>query len=121
MPFPASEDVIAEAERALGRKFPEALRARFIRSNGGDVSTSNDDWILFPVRDSTDRKRLSRTANDVVRETEQARSWHLFPQDAIAIGSNGAGDLLTLLPGSDALYAWDHATGAVVAVDVDFE
>ncbi len=60
------------------------------------------------MRDDSDRKRLSRTANDIVRETEAAREWDEFPADVVAIAGDGSGDALVLLPGSDEIYIWSH-------------
>jgi hypothetical protein len=56
--------------------------------------------------------------NDIVSETERAALWSNFPAGAVAIASNGAGDLLILLPSSDDLQFWDHETGSVSAVSV---
>ena len=121
MGFPVSDHFIVAAEQALGRRFPSALRARLARSNGGDIATADDDWILNPVRDDTDRKRLSRSANDMIRETGVARQWPGFPEGGIAVASNGCGDLLVVLPESDDLFHWDHETGEVSSVDVDWD
>jgi hypothetical protein len=80
MPFTTSETLIEFAEQSLERRLPEPLRLRLLRSNGGEGSTPDDDWILHPIRDASDRKRLVRTANDIIKETEQARQWRSFPQ-----------------------------------------
>jgi hypothetical protein len=119
MPFPVSESLLQHTERAMGRKLPLALRNRLERSNGGDVCAAGDVWTLVPVRDDTDRKRLARTANDILSETRQARTWPNFPADAFVIAQNGTGDLLVLLPVSDDIHYWDHETGlaSVVAID----
>jgi hypothetical protein len=109
MAFPVSEDKIAAAEAALGRSLPTVLRERLLADNGGEAEDHNGDgWFLHPVRDDSDRKRLSRTANDIVRETEAAREWDEFPADAVAIAGDGRGDALVLLPGSDEIYIWSH-------------
>jgi len=121
MPFPVDENEIKAAEQVLGRRFPMAMRNRLLRSNGGDITTEDDDWILYPVRDATDRKRLSRSCNDVVRETHVAREWcSRFPKDAVAIAANGSGDLLVLLPGSDEIHLWYHETGELSVQTVDW-
>lgn len=120
MAFPASEDVLARAEGTLGRRFPEYLRTRLARSNGGDISTAEDDWLLIPVRDHSDRKRLARTANDMVYETAQARKSHGFPEGGIAVAANGSGDWLVLLPGADDMHLWNHETEVVTVVEVDW-
>lgn len=121
MPFATSEALIEVVEQSLERRLPEPLRLRLLRSNGGEVSTSDDDWILHPIRDASDRKRLARIANDIIRETEQARQWRSFPQGAIAIGANGLGDLLVIRSGSDVIERWDHRTGELQTVSVNWD
>ncbi len=98
MPFPVAEQFIVETERKLGVSLPDAFRARMSRSNGGELSTDDDDWQLYPFFDTSDRRRLSRTSNDIVRETTSAREWRGFPPGAIAIAANGSGDHLVFIP-----------------------
>jgi hypothetical protein len=127
MPFPVAEEFIAETERKLGVSFPSAFRARMSRKNGGEFSTSNDDWQLYPFFDTSDRKRLSRTSDDIVRETGAARRWRGFPPEVIAIAANGCGDLLVFLPvaGSALLqsqpFLWLHETGELHPTDISFD
>lgn len=120
MAFSVDERYIAEAEDRLGVRLPEAYRAKLMRENGGALSTPPDHWDLYPVRDSSDRKRLKRTCNDIVLETTKARAWEGFPPRAVAIGTNSGGDQLVFLPessGSETLRPmlcwWDHETSAV--------
>lgn len=126
MAFPVTIDKIAAAENALGRTFPGPMRTRLAMSNGGDIFASGeiypdgDAWRLNPVRDDSDRKRLSRSANDILRETESARQWHAFPTDGIAVASNGTGDLLILLGDGDEIWLWDHETGEVFPAKVNW-
>lgn len=109
MAFPVTEDKIQAAEETLGRRLPDSLRERLLQNNGGEViDDEGNDWILHPVRDDSDRKRLARTANDIIRETESAREWEDFPENAIAIANDGTGDLIVLLPDYDAFYIWSH-------------
>src|SRR6476659_6329517 len=98
MPFPIAEQFIVSTERKLGVSFPPGFRARMSRINGGVLFTDEDDWQLYPFFDTSDRKRLSRTCNDIVRETITAREWRGFPPKAIAIAANGLGDYLVFLP-----------------------
>ncbi len=97
------------------------------RANGGDVPVGNDSFTLYPIFDTSDRKRLARTCNDIVRETATARQRPDFPPDALAVGDNGGGDLLVLLPDPDAprfadpVYWWDHETGELIRVADAFE
>jgi hypothetical protein len=94
MPFPLDSKFVDETERKLGVTFPSMFRGRMLKDNGGSVQAGDDDWQLFPFFDDTDRKRVGRTANDIVRETTRAREWPNFPPGAVAIASNGTGDLL---------------------------
>jgi hypothetical protein len=120
MAFNVDEHLIAAAEDALGCKLPSGLRTRLAVRNGGEVLTANGDWQLFPVPDRSSKKRLIRTLNDMIKETASARKWPQFPSDAIAVASNGCGDLLVAFPQSDAIFEWDHETGDVKPAQVDF-
>lgn len=128
MAFPTADARLAAAERELGARFPNQYRMRLISRNGGEVSTDDDDWQVFPVFDPTDRKTASRSANHIVLETRNARTWRGFPAEAVAIASNGGGDLLFLLPASTSsglmgpqVYVWDHETGRCEPTTLSFE
>lgn len=115
MAYPVPESLIREAEARLGRSLPVALRDRLIRNNGGSVRADDDDWELFPVWDATDRRTMRKTANHIVAETQQARTrWIGFPPDAVAVASNGTGDLLVIRTGRDEIERWRHETRDVV-------
>ena len=126
MPFPVDKKYILEAEEKLGVRFPESFRVKMQSENGGQLETVPDAWRLYPFFDKSDKKRLKRTNNDIVRETHSSRNWRSFPQDAVAIGTNGGGDKLVFLYSSKsgmlgpAVYWWDHETGAVHKVAEDF-
>lgn len=127
MPFPVDEKYIEATEKKLGVKFPLSFRVKMQEENGGKVETSPDAWHLYPFFDMSDRKRLKRTTNDIVRETEVAKKWTGFPKKAIAIGSNGCGDQLIFLLKKNAtslldtsVYWWDHETGFIHKVAEDF-
>lgn len=118
MAFPVEEYFIVETEKKLGVRFPRDYVKKMMKENGGSVKTSPDAWVLYPIFDMSDKKRLKRTCNDVVRETQNARDWPGFPNDAVAIGGNGGGDQLVLLPDGnspdalgDDVFWWDHETG----------
>jgi hypothetical protein len=128
MPFPLNIQFVKRAEAKLGKKLPLGYVVRMCRHNGGEVSAGPDTWSPYPIFDDSDRKRLKRTCNDIVRETVSARGgWGEFPSNALAIGANGGGDHLVLLeePGGDrygdAVYWWDHETGEVKRVADTFE
>lgn len=127
MPFPVEIKYVTETETRLGVKFPASFVVRMTKLNGGSVETDVDGWELFPFLDSTDRKRLARTCNDIVHETQFARQSPRFPADAVAIGANGGGDYLILVPQADApqllsheVFWWDHETGEISHVADDF-
>lgn len=124
MAFPVTEARVLAAEAALGWRLPEMLRTRLMVENGGEVQVGDDPdniWWLHPVWDDSDRKRMGRTANHVIRETEIARKWGRFPEDAAAIAGNGTGDFLIVRRGDDRIYWFSHETGDTVSVDVTWK
>lgn len=98
MSFPIDEKYIAETEKELGILFPENFKSKMMKENGGELMTDDDDWNLYPFFDKSDKKRISRTCNHIGLETKQAKNWNNFPSNRIAIGSNGSGNHLVLLP-----------------------
>ena len=124
MPFDLDERYIDAAEQALGASLPTSYRLAMMKRNGGSVATEGDDWDLYPIADDSDRKRLVRTLNGVVPETERARGWRGFPSGAVSLGGNGEGDQLVLLADgqglSPAVFIWRHETCESVRVADDF-
>lgn len=126
MPFPIDENYIMVTEEKLGVRFPPSFRNKMMRDNGGEVETPPDAWQLYPFFDSSDQKRIKRTCNDIVRETASAKNWTGFPNNALAIGSNGGGDKLILITSEDGttlrgeVFWWDHETASVSKVADDF-
>lgn len=127
MPFPVELEMVRRTESKLGRKLPPGYVAKMRRSNGGSVQAAIDSWELHPIFDDSDKARLKRTCNDVVRETAQNQDRPGFPHGALVIGDNGGGDLLIFLADppsdrfADAVYWWDHETGDVNKVADDFD
>jgi hypothetical protein len=129
MPFPVDVTWITQTEEKLGVRFPASFVTAMSKSNGGSVRTHIDQFELFPFLDASDRKRLQRTCSSIDRETLSARkNAYGFPPDAVAIGENGGGDLLVLLPMPEhpdtlahTIYWWDHETGEVEPVADDFK
>lgn len=126
MPFPVNAEYIELTEEKLGAKFPHSFRVKMEKENGGEVQTPPDAWELYPFFDTSDRKRTKRTSNDIIRETESAKNWIGFPEQAIAIGSNGCGDQLIFLRDTEKLvldarvFWWDHETGTIHKLADDF-
>ena len=120
MAFPVDEKYIKEAENRLGVTLPRELRTRLGRQNGGEWDDGLQIWFLHPVLDSSDKKRVARSCNDICRETATARQWRGFPENAVCIAHNDSGDLLLLLPAEDdegrlarGIYHWNHETAVV--------
>lgn len=119
MAFPISEDQITKTEAILGRRLPPIYRSMMMSNNGGTAFMNDGDtWGLHPILDSSDRKRLSRTCNHIIIETKSAMNWNGFPDNAVAIGDNGSGDILLILPSAadptsfeDTIFLFEHETG----------
>ena len=118
MPFPIAVEEIAKTEAKTAFTFPLGLKSRFSKDNGGEIEIGSDSWQLIPFLDASDRKRLARTCNDIVRETTRMRSWRGFPRDAFVVAQNGGGDYLIIRPEAEGstqlgetVYFWDHETG----------
>jgi hypothetical protein len=128
MPFPIDPKEIQKTETKLGVTFPLGFKARMSKNNGGELDVDGDFWQLVPFLDSTDRKRLARTCNDIARETKSACESRGFPQDAFVIASDGGGNYLFLRPSAESaktlgenIYQWDHETGEVSLVAESIE
>ena len=122
MPFAGSEALVAAAETALGRRLPDAHRDRLIRENGGEVRAARETWSLYPVWDGSNRKTIARTTNHIVRENDYWRhEWpDTLPAGYLTIGENVGGDHLVLGPDQDDVLFWDHETGELTRIDVNW-
>jgi hypothetical protein len=123
MAFPTEIQYIEAAEKALGVSLPSPWRHRLLSSNGGELFLAEEDWTVFPVFDTSDRRKASRTANHIVKENLSAREWRGFPPAAIAVAENGSGDYLVFLPLQSSpgvldemLHLWSHETAALSVV-----
>ena len=124
LPFNLSEEELAKTEKELGAKLPNEYREAMKLDNGGAVSTDKSDWELYPIKDTTDRKRLSRTCNNILRETESCKGFGNFPNEALAIASNGSGDQMVFTKESDqylnTVFLWFHETGQLENLGLTF-
>tara|TARA_R110002072_G_scaffold219679_1_gene377285 strand:+ start:911 stop:1303 length:393 start_codon:yes stop_codon:yes gene_type:complete len=115
VPFNLSEEQLAQTEIELGAKLPHEYREAMKLDNGGEASTEEDDWELYPIKDASDRKRLARTCNHIISETESCKGFGNFPENAVAIASNGLGDQMVFIKESDQfqniVFLWLHETG----------
>ncbi len=124
MPFNLDESYIVAAEQALGAQLPESYKQAMRVANGGEVEAAKDQWQLHPFEDTSDKRRLSRTANDILKETKACKDWPGFPPEAVAVADNGTGDALVFLQSNGkfgaAVYAWSHETRELCKVANDF-
>ncbi|MCP4986215.1 MAG: SMI1/KNR4 family protein [Colwellia sp.] len=127
MPFPVDEKYIVQTEEKLAVRFPHSFKEKMKKENGGEVETPPDAWLLYPFFDTSDRKRLKRTTNDIIKETKSAQEWTGFPNNTVTIGSNGSGDQLVFLrlestkaTLGNTVYCWDHETGNLNKLANDF-
>lgn len=126
MPFALHERFLAETEARIGARLPDSYRNRMKKANGGELVIDGETWFLHPILDTTDRKRTSRTCNDVVRETASMKGWPEFPPHGLAIANNGDGDMLVFLVDAAAgkvgepVYLWRHEGGGLERVAESF-
>ena len=97
MPFNLAERFIRAAEEELGAPLPHPYRQAMMASNGGEVAAYDAVWNLHPILDKSERKRLSRSCNDILRETRMMRDCPDWPDNALAIADDGTGDKLLFL------------------------
>ena len=120
MPFTLDERFIVAAEQKLGAALPYSYRQAMMASNGGQVLVHDDVWDLHPILDTSDRKRVKRSCNDILYETAFMRDWPGWPENALAIGENGGGDRLVLLKVNQryepTIYVWLHDTNELVEI-----
>jgi hypothetical protein len=98
MAYNVDEKYIALTEQKLGILFPESYRNSIMKINGGIVMLPSDEsdedlevWPLYRIYDNSDKKRLKRTAIDLIRENELAWNQYNLPKHLYAIGySDGA-------------------------------
>ena len=120
MPFTLDERFIVAAEQKLGASLPHSYRQAMMASNGGQVLVHDDVWDLHPILDTSDRKRVKRSCNDILYETAFMRDWPGWPENALAIDSNVGGDRLVMFKVKQqyepTIYVWLHDTSHLVAV-----
>ncbi|MCX4240085.1 SMI1/KNR4 family protein [Paraliomyxa miuraensis] len=97
MSWPIGIDAIRATEENLGVRFPIDFVVGMKNRNGGEVQALDDLWSLHPFLDTSDRKKMVRTSNDIVRETMSFREMEWFPQTGVVLASLN-GSCLLLLP-----------------------
>lgn len=117
MGLPTTSEKILEEETRLDCEIPEIIKSIILKNNGGAECYAGDErdefWILFSVKDTRTRKHASRSANYIERETESAKTWANFPDEAVALGENGSGDYLITFKKSACIYIWRHESGEI--------
>jgi SMI1/KNR4 family protein SUKH-1 len=124
VPFNLPEDQLVQTEKELGSRLPREYREAMKLDNGGEASTEEDDWELYPIKDTSDGKRLSRTCNHIISETESCKGFGNFPDHAVAIASNGLGDQMVFIKESgqylSKVFLWLHETGELQELAATF-
>ncbi|NEV64560.1 SMI1/KNR4 family protein [Thiorhodococcus minor] len=125
MAFPVEEKYIEKAEGELGAKFPDSFRQKMMRLNGGGVEVGEDYFEIHPFYDTSDKKRIKRTCNSIVHETQMARNHYRLPENLIVIGNNGGGDVLVYKVDGNGfieptVYWFDHETEELVFAANEF-
>jgi hypothetical protein len=120
MSFDLDEKFIVEVESVLAASLPDSYRLAMMQSNGGELEVDDEEWEQYPILDKTDKKRFSRSCNNIITETESCIVFGCFPDNAVAIAGNGCGDQLVLLQEGDVfldqVYFWRHETGDLALV-----
>lgn len=119
MPFTVEQKYILETEDELSIRFPSIYVTRMMESNGGE--SNSGEFELYPFFDKSDKKRISRTCNHIGLETNNARTMDHFPGEAVAIGADGFGNFVVLIPEmkgqlEETIYFWDHETGVLEVI-----
>ena len=116
MPFDIAESELKKTEDIIGA-LPEEYRMAMMEENGGEAETEEDHWEFYPIKDTSDSKRMSRTCNHIISETESCKGYGNFPEGVIAIANNGLGDQMLFIKHDrkfkDEVYLWLHETGKI--------
>lgn len=124
MPFNLSEEQLVQTEKELGCTLPNEYREAMKSDNGGEAQTAEDDWEFYPIKDTSDKKRISRTCNHIIMETESCKGFGNFPDNALAIAGNGMGDQMVFIKDSgqyqSTVYLWLHETDELQELAASF-
>jgi hypothetical protein len=124
MPFPLSDEELRKTEKEIGAELPSSYRNGMMIDNGGFIKVRGEEWQLFPIRDQSSRKLITRTANHILEETKSAQEWAAYPENALAIAANDYGDLLVMLRTvkgfEPQVFLWSHEDGSIELVANDF-
>lgn len=124
MPFNLPEEQLVQTEKELGCSLPIEYREAMKSDNGGEVRTEEDDWELYSIKDTSDRKRISRTCNHIIVETESCMGFGNFPENALAVAGNGLGDQMVFIKEFgqylSTVYIWLHESGELQKLAASF-
>jgi len=103
----ATEAEIAQAERAMGHRLPDDLRALLLESNG--IQDENGAGLIWPCADIAEQ-------NLAFRREEGFRELYMPFDNLLFIGDDGTGDQFAFGITADGkvstgdIYHWDHET-----------
>lgn len=108
--FNASQQAIDEAEKALGIRLPDGLKAVWVVCNGLDYP---QDWRIYPVFD----KAMAKKCWGHIVEENRRSSYDYIQDDLLKIAGDSYGNHLVLkvadgVAGED-IYSWNHETTAI--------
>ncbi|GIG26173.1 CbrC family protein [Cellulomonas denverensis] len=116
----ARQEDLDRVERELGLPLPRTWRDQLSAENGfrwdDGAGVTGLVFRALPVRCGSDRKRMARTAQDIVWHTERARADGL-PADALVIAVHDAVPQRIALRGGDDLWI-QRGTGALEPLGV---
>lgn len=127
MGLPVDERFIVEMQYELDVVFPVMFLWAMKGENGGTTLFANQQWTIYPFPDKSDPEARKRTEANIFRHTLSARELDYFPPNGIAIGDNGRGDRLILLPADpygnqlgETIYVWLQKNGEIDVLSENF-
>lgn len=104
------DEMIQEAENAMGLHFPEGLRAVWRVSNGLELPGG---WRLFPVFDP---KEPRKTCNHIGYENTKGR-WPSMDESLVSIAAGDTGNQLVIKRDGEVceetILHWNHETNKI--------
>jgi len=123
MAFDLDMNFIELVEKELNATLPTEYKKEMQISNGGVIFIEDEDWEIFPIKDTSSKKRISRTSSDIVSENKRFKEWANFLSDFLGIASNGMGDILIFIKDNNYksdIYIWRHESGEIYKIANNF-
>jgi len=112
---------IAKTEQLLDFEFSSSYKERMSYNNGGEITIQNEGWFLLPIFDNSDKKRLKRTFNDIIKETRLFHSEYSNFHSYIPFAYNGTGDYLVFNKNSKTkIFIFFHEYKKIKKIAEDF-